>query len=454
MKFDKKSDPDHVSFGKLLAWQTRNISAGCVTIIMGYLMLYCTNALKMSPALVGGLLMASKIFDGVTDLAAGYIVDNTNTRFGKARPYEFCIIGLWICTYALFAVPETWGTIGKAIWVFIMYTLVFSVFQTLLSAAETPYVIRAFGTTEAVTKVSAYGGIIITLGCMIVSMTFPVLVDRTGTSTAGWRKILLMYAVPLMALGLLRFFIVKEDRADLVTKNAGHEEKVSIREILHLLRSNKYIWFCAIAIMIPKMLGAMNVGTYYFSVVVGNLSSYSVISLTSLVLLVVMFVFPILMRRYSGMQLVGGCAAVGIVGYLVNYLAGGNMGLLLLGAFLAGISTLPGSYMKSPIIMQLADYNSRHGMKRMEASLSSVLNFLEKIGNSFGAFLIGALLSAANYDGNLAMQPDSAVQMIRCAYGLIPAGCLILVLVFVWAYRPLDREMALARTENPSAMEE
>lgn len=96
--------------GKMVAWATRPISLGAITIIIGFFSLYCTNTLGLSPALVGSLLMASKIFDGITDLIAGWIVDNTNTRWGKGRPYELCIIGAWICMWALFTVPENGGS--------------------------------------------------------------------------------------------------------------------------------------------------------------------------------------------------------------------------------------------------------------------------------------------------------------------------------------------------------
>ena len=76
----KVNSPDQVPFGKIVAWGTRPIALGAVTILTMYLSLYCTDTLKMPAALVGSLLMASKIFDGITDLLAGWLVDNTNTK--------------------------------------------------------------------------------------------------------------------------------------------------------------------------------------------------------------------------------------------------------------------------------------------------------------------------------------------------------------------------------------
>ena len=104
----KVKDPNQVSIGKFLAWQSRGVSFGALMIVTGYITIFCTDTLKMSPALVGTLLMASKIFDGVTDVVAGYVVDNTNSRWGKGRPYEWCIVGSWLCTLLLFYTPVEW----------------------------------------------------------------------------------------------------------------------------------------------------------------------------------------------------------------------------------------------------------------------------------------------------------------------------------------------------------
>lgn len=115
-----KKNPDKIGMAKFWGWQSRAVSLGCMTIVYGYLMIYCTNTLGLSSALVGTLLLCSKVFDGITDLFAGYLIDNTNTRFGKARPYEFAIIGVWICTWLLFSCPTEWSYTVKAVWLFVI----------------------------------------------------------------------------------------------------------------------------------------------------------------------------------------------------------------------------------------------------------------------------------------------------------------------------------------------
>ncbi len=439
MKENKVLNPDKVPVGKMLAWQTRPISLGAATLIIGYLSIYCTNTLGMPSALVGTLLMASKIFDGITDLFAGWLIDNTNTRWGKARPYELSIIGVWVCMYALFATPERWGTAGKSVWIFIMYTLVWSIFSTLLNAAESPYIIRAFGSKIAITKVSAYGGIIITLGCAVVSISFPMMMASMATSAAGWRKMILIYAIPLLIIGILRFIFVKED---VPAQEEKAEEKVSFKDIFTVIRSNKYMWLLAIASAIPQLIMGMSAATYYYTDVVGDIGKYSTIQMFSLVSLLFMLVFPAMMKKFSAMQIVGIGSAIGLVGYVINFFAGSNMTLLIVGFLLSGVAALPTSYMRSPIVMQIAEYNVSRGLPEMQGTISSGVNFLCKVGQGIGSFLLGLLLSIGGYDGMAATQSDSAIMMIRLLYGLIPAALMLIVIWTSFAFRPLDKMQA------------
>ena len=433
---NKAANPDHVPFGKLLAWQMRPISLGAVTIITMYLSLYCTDTLGMPAALVGTLLMASKIFDGVTDIFAGWLIDNTKTKWGKARPYELSIIGVWICMYALFATSDTWSMTAKSVWIFIMYTLVFSVFSTLLNAAETPYIIRAFGTPLAVTKVSAYGGIIVTLGSMVISVSFPIVVGTMGNSVAGWRKLMAMYAIPLVCLGLLRFLFVKEEN-DAVEENK--EDRVKIKDILQVITSNKYVWLMGLACMVPQLATSLSAGTYYFTWIVGDIGQYSAIQMVSMLSLILIVLFPMLMKKYSAMQLIGAAAVIAMVGYVLCFFAGANMLLIAVGFFLSSMVTLPTSYMKAPIIMQISDYNESKGKPRMEATMAAVANFLNKIGSAFGSFLLGIMLTAGGYDGTLDVQPDGAIMMIRLLFSFVPAAIMVVVLICSIAFRPLDK---------------
>ncbi len=442
----KVKGPDYVPFWKIAAWGTRPIALGAVTILTMYLSLYCTDTLKMPAALVGSLLMASKIFDGVTDLLAGWLVDNTNTKWGKGRPYELNLLGVWICTYAMFAASDKWSLVGKSVWLFIMYTLIFSVFTTLLNAAETPYVIRAFKTQMGVVKATSYSGIIVTMGSMIVSISLPIFIGSMGSTAAGWRKMVGMYAIPLVLIGMIRFLVVKEDTS--VAEESKTEEKVGIKEILQVITSNKYVWLMSIIFMVPTLLTSLSANTYYFTWVVGDIEKMSILSMLGMVGLVLILFFPALMKKFTAMEIIGLTAVLAIVGYVILFFAGTNMALLIVGSLLISFISLPTSYMRSPVVMDLSDYNEINGHARMEATLSAVANFLNKLGGAFGSFLLGIMLSFGGYDGSLSTQPESAINMIRIIFSIIPAVFIVIVLICILAYRPLDKFLAEKRAEK------
>jgi len=436
-KNNTAKDPDKAPFGKLLAWQTRPIALGSITIIIAYFTNYCTDTLGMAPALVGTLLMASKIVDGVTDLLAGYVVDNTKTKLGKGRPYEFCVVLAWVCTVLLFSASPAWSLAVKCVWIFVMYTLAFSIFSTFLNAGESPYIIRAFGSRVAVTQVSSLGGIVITIGCTVVSITFPILMGQLATSAKGWSTLMLIYAVPLSLIGMLRFIFVKE----VYTDQDAVSDRVSLKDMFTMLRSNKYTWCMAGVNGATQFVAGLGATSYYFIWIVGDIAKLSFLQMFTIVSLLVMLTFPAIISRKSANFLIGVGAAIGVVGYSLNFFAGANIPMLVVSSLLAGIAVMPGSYLRTVLIMDIAKYNQWKGMPTMESTAAALANFFGKIFTALGSFVLGILLSAGGYDGSQAVQPESALTMIRLLYSFIPAAAMLLMVLCTVVYSSLTRQM-------------
>ena len=153
------ANPDKIGIGKFWAWQSRGASAAINFIVVSFVAIYCTDALGMPPALVGTLLAVSTVIDAITDLFAGYLVDRTNTRWGKGRPYEWAIVAEWILTFLMYSTPAGASLAVKAAWILVCRILINSVCTTLLSACQNPYMIRAFGTNNQRVKLASFGGI-------------------------------------------------------------------------------------------------------------------------------------------------------------------------------------------------------------------------------------------------------------------------------------------------------
>ena len=433
-----------VSFGKLMAWSLRPASTGVAMMILGYLTVFAVNTMKMPAALVGGLLLASKLIDGITDLFAGYIVDRTDTKWGRGRPYEWCVVGMWLSTLLMFMVPAGASTVVKSIWILVMYLFANSIFYTFLNANATVYMVRAFSTQKEYIQLSTYGGVVPMLIVLIFNVIFPTLMGTMATSQGGWVKLVLIFAVPLVVLGMLRFFVVKETHKVDISA-AG--EKVQFSEIVELLKKNKYIYIIALGTLVVNILTNMGVGVFYFTDIVGNVGLMSVLAISQVIILPLMFIFPQILKKISVAKLTRIGLLVGVAAGIVNFAAYKSLPLLVLGSILTGAASVPVTMLAGLLIIECADYNEYIGLSRLEGSLGAVNGFAAKVGAGLGSGILGILIGMAGYDGNLAVQPDSALTMIRLLYSLIPAAMYILVYLSYRLYK-LDKQIPMIREEN------
>ncbi len=451
-KEKKAKNPKAVGVGRMLAWQLREVSSGIALMAIGYITLYCTDTLGMAPALVGTLLLVSKFLDGFTDIIAGYIVDRTNTKWGRGRPYELCIIGLWVCTWLMFSASPAWSTTIKCVWIFCAYALVNSVFYTLLSANKNVYMVRAFKYNEQYVSLNTYGGIIAMLGVVVFNVIMPGMVEKFSGSASGWSRLMLFLAIPMIIIGLLRFIFIPEKYNVDVKNEDGETQRASFADVKQVLTHNPYIFIAALIYLVSSFVTNMGVGQYYFRYIVGDLSLLGLISAIQILGVPVVIIFPTLIKKFSIKAVImAGCVS-SLLGYLLIWFAGASIPVLAVAAVLYGIGGVPISMLGNLLIVECADYNEWKGMQRMEGTLGSITGFATKLGSALGTFILGLLLSASGYisSDTIVAQPDSAITMIRSLNSFIPAALWLLVLLALTLYKldklaPQIREHLAAR---------
>lgn len=436
---------DRLPLGKFLAWKSSDItSAGVFLIVTTYMSLFCTDHLGMSPLVVGNIILISNVIDFFTDLIAAYVIDNTQSKWGKARPYELGAIGMTLCTTLIFITPSGWNETLKIVWVFCMYTFLFGVFNTFRTSANVPYLIRAFDNNRTlIGKVSSYGGIVTTMGSMVVSLTFPKMMAKLATSDGGWATLILIYMIPLTVLGLLRFIFVKENPS---IDAQQVKNKVDFKDIWAMIRKNGYAWLYLLIMFFFQTIQSIAALSYYFKYIVGDVGASGLLSIMSFVLLPTMFLFPVLMKKLSASQIIALGAVFSCMGYIVNFFAGASMTMLIIGGIITAFAMLPVSYLGNMVQMDLCTYNQYLGLPRMDASIGALFNgFGTQLGQGFGGWLLGFALTAAGYiasEGDtIVAQPDSAITMIRLLYSLIPMVLMVLLAVTAFILSRLNKKM-------------
>lgn len=139
-KFINKNASEKVTVKERLAYGCGDFSSNIMYSAMAaFLLFYYTDVVGVSAAAVavGIIMMCSRLFDGVSDLIMGVIIDRTKSPFGKARIWILrLVVPYAIGTVLLFAVPVGWSETAKLIYIFFSYNLAFTV---LFTGINLPY---------------------------------------------------------------------------------------------------------------------------------------------------------------------------------------------------------------------------------------------------------------------------------------------------------------------------
>lgn len=442
-KAKKVREPGSYAGWMVPVWATRGAALSVNVVVLMQITYYCTNALGLSPGIVGTVLLLSKLFDGVTDLVAGVIVDKTHTKLGKARPYELCILGVWIGTVLLFSTPD-FGTAGKLVWIFALYTIVNSVFATFLNATDAVYMSRAITSVEGQTKVLSLSAPIGMVCCAAVSIAMPILIAMFGSQPGGWTKISLVFAVPFGIIGLGRFLFLKEVKQD-DTRTA---EKVSMKVLWDNLKGNKYIFLAAGVFLLAQFIS--NIGSavtnYYFQYIYGDLTIASVFGLMGVITPFFLLFLPLIMKRWSLAQVTLTGAGLGILGNAIKFIGGTNMITLLVGNLLAALAILPISMMINVFLIECMDYGEWKNGSRVEGVYSSINGFASKLGSGLASVSVGFIMQFAGYEGALEVQSQAANMSIIALYSVVPL-ILFVVQFLVMKQYDLDKKIPQIRKE-------
>lgn len=210
------------------------------TAMSAFLLFYYTDYAGVSALAVGTIMMVSRVFDGISDIIMGIIVDRTKSRFGKARPWllRMCI-PFALSGVLLFSVPVGWTQAAKLVYVFITYNLTSTVIYT---AINVPYSsLNALMTQDPYERsvLSIFRNLLATAGTLTINMVTLPLVEFFGDNAAAWTKTFCVLGLLAVAAFLINFFGT-EERVKASAVADGKAKNVPIKEGIRALFKNKY----------------------------------------------------------------------------------------------------------------------------------------------------------------------------------------------------------------------
>ena len=179
--------------------------------LTAFVMIYLTDTIGLNSGIVGTLIAVSKVFDGVSDIFFGSMIDRTKSKMGKARPWMFYgFFGCAITLFGVFAIPTNMGKVAQYAWFFIAYTLLNAVFYTannIAYASLTSLVTK--NSKERVQMGSFRFMFSFGTNMLISAFTFNA-VEALGGGAAGWRAIAIIYCIIGLITNTVSCFSVKE----------------------------------------------------------------------------------------------------------------------------------------------------------------------------------------------------------------------------------------------------
>ncbi|MCI9227350.1 MAG: MFS transporter [Dorea sp.] len=433
---------DNSMEGNRLGWRTRVSYAGgdvACNVIFGMvgtlLTLFYTDYVGINPATIGMVMLISRLFDGVSDLVMGMIVERTNSKWGKSRPWILWMsVPYALSAVLLFTVPHSTAMV-QAVYIFVTYNFCTTVCYT---AVNLPY-----GSLSAMmTRISAERDMlsVVRMGLsplgriMAVTFTLP-LVKFFGDDQAAWVKTMAVWAVIALILLVICFLECKETVVIAAKKEA---QKVSAGKGLKALVSNQYFW----AVLVLWMLQSVSFGIsgtilpYYCKYIFHNDTwMYSALYLTeTLVLVVCIFLCAPLIKKYGKRNAAFAGAVIALAGQLIFFLNPYDFTWMVGSCVLRAIGLAPLNAAVFGMIGDVVEFGQWKTHIRQESLIFAGGSIGTKVGAGLASAIMTGMLSAAGYisssEGS-AVQPESALNCIVTIYKFGPvivAGAAVITL--------------------------
>ena len=396
--------------------------------LTSFVMIYLTDTIGLNAGIVGTLIAVSKLFDGVTDVFFGSMIDKTKSKMGKARPWMFYgFFGCALTLFGVFAIPTNIGQTAQYAWFFICYTSLNAVFYTannIAYAALTSLVTK--NSRERVEMGSFRFMFSFGTNLLIQSITFGA-VDALGGGAEAWRTVALIYCIVGIISNTLSVFSVKELSDEELREEETEEEesKLTFVQTFKLLVSNKYfLMICGIYILQQLRAAMLSVGTYYMTYVLLNQQLFGVFSWAiNIPLIIALAITPELVARAKGMYKVNKYSYTFATACRVGIIIAGYMGsvpLMLVFTILTSLGEGPWQGDVGAVIASCSEHTYLKSGKRIDGSMFSCTSFGTKLGGGIGVALSGWLLDMSGYINNGAVQPDSCISMMCIMYLWLP----------------------------------
>ena len=435
--------------GQRIAYACGNLGQSAFYNAMStYFVVYVTSCLfsgvdkALAAKLIGvitSLVVIIRIAEIFIDPLLGNIVDNTTTKWGRFRPWQF-IGGAVSAVLLAIVFSGMFGLVNVNTTLFIvLFVITFVVLDVFYSLRDISYwgMIPALSSDSherstytslgSFTGSIGYNGITIVVIPIVTYFSY-MFTGKHAESQSGWTA----FGIIVMLLGILTAWTVafgtKESTSALRAKAQKNGNPL---EAFKALFQNDQLLWVALSYLLYAIANVATTGVlmYMFKFILNNSAAYSIVGVVSVIAGIIMApLYPILNKRIPRRYLYLGGMVLMVLGYLLFIVGTNNLAVVTVGLV---FFYLPQTFIQMTAILSLTDsieYGQLKNGKRNEAVTLSVRPMLDKIAGACSNGIVGAVAIAAGMIGDATAADMTAANIHTfkvCAF-YVPLAVIIL----------------------------
>ncbi|KRM12606.1 glycoside-pentoside-hexuronide (GPH):cation symporter [Paucilactobacillus suebicus] len=417
--------------------------------VTSFLMIFYTNVLGISAAIVGILFLVARIIDAFADLTVGRLVDNGPLlEEGRFRPWirrmKYPLLLLSILLFLPWIKDLPMGV--KTVYIFLTYI----VWGILYSTVNIPYGSMASAISSSPsekTSLSTFRSIGAGLGGATVSLLVPMFMYSKGSHQISAMRMFIIVAICATA-GFVAYIILYRLSVERVRTNKA--EKVPLSTVVKKLGQDKAL----IALALVDLLMCIGLFSnnafipYLFNDYFQNKTAMSIALICGTIVILILAPFSKkLYERFGRKEVTVAFLSFGFVMFaILFFLHTRNVVLFLIVTFLANLGLGMFNMMVWAFITDVIDNEQVQTGIREDGVVYGVNSFVRKVSQAIAGGMAGFILTFIGYQASTtggAVQSETVINHIYQVAVGVPAVSYGLALACLFFFYPLNKKKVL-----------
>lgn len=467
-----EQQPVAIQYNNAKLWQLaffslNNAATNLYLALMGYVTYYANGIVGLGVFLLSVILTAMRVFDGITDPIIGFLLDKTEGRYGKFRP--FLVVGNLLLASSCIVLFFTNHLMPKFlrlpyfILVYGIYIIGYT-FQTVVAKSGQTILTnnpkqRPMATYfDSMFIMAAYGGVSLYVSNYLIPKY------KSFLNPALYREFVLTVVVISMICTIFAIIgIWQKDQKKFYGVNYGKKEKIKKRDYIEIIMHNKPIRMLTLASCSNQFVAIVYSHTTVIVMLYGiMMKNYSISGLIGIVT-----ALPTLLVVTLGIKIAQGfgqrralilatwfavlfqvCMAflllfgnITTISFVPSKINGVTILFVVIFTLLNGCKSIINN-MVVPMIADCCDYEMLRSGKYVPGLMGALFSFVEKAVSAFGTAFVGVVLTFIGFGDVLPQVSDPITPVIKWTTLFLFCGVPILgwfFTLFSMHYYELDK---------------